>query len=234
MPATCPVCNTTRLVRQYQDIGVCASCCRRGVQSAGRPELRLRDFLLGPGGANLPRFLHNRTDPRTRSETTRCRLDFRAVCDGYDIGLEVDEGQHRYNGALSELVRLQALVQAAGGRPLMLFRVNPDAFHNRAGATRVYTRAAYTQALDERFTLLAERVQARVQKTERRRNAARSVYTPPLLYVEKLFFDTDSQDPRYQEVTVRQYKDAAAIQAEITRTVRAVWAAFFNGVHVRC
>lgn len=233
MNKKCSLCHVVTLVKDYKLKGICANCCREDKKRVGRPELVLKRFLQEYHSWELPMFIHNQTDPRTRSSTTKCRLDFRAVCDNYDVGLEVDENQHRYNSLLSELVRMQLLVKAAEGKPIMMFRVNPDRFENIHGVCKSLTGAEYQDTLKQRFSFLLDRVKTRMRKTDRRIKASGGTYKPPILYLEKICYDTDSQNPRYQEVTVRQYADAKAIQAEIVQTLRRFWCDFYHGVQAR-
>ena len=202
----CPVCHKTQLRGKYRSVyGACAGCCKEDVRAQGRAEVLVKAQLELAG---LEGLVHNQTDPRTRSRVARVRADFHLVREGceYDVVIEVDEAQHRDRPPAQELQRMLNMVHASGGRPHLIFRLNPDQYKTVAGQHgRGVTGKEYVDALRERVAFMLERIDKRERNVARRQRAGRA-FAMPVLYVEYLFFDTDTENPRYQAVSVRQYQ----------------------------
>lgn len=218
-PAVCPLCNKTKLRGKYKTTyGACAGCCKDEVRSRGRAETLVKQQLQMHGFE----CIHNKTDPRSGRTISAARADFRIVREGenYDIVIEVDEQMHKQHPPAKEMQRMLDMVRASENRPHLFFRLNPDGYRNSAGhQARGVSGQEYVDSLRTRVEYLLERIQMRERNVARRKKANAS-FTMPILYIEYLFYDTDSQDPRYQSVTPRQFKtldDAAKRAAELAR-----------------
>ena len=202
----CPVCHDTQLRGKYKDIyGACAKCCKKDVRAQGRAEILVKAHLEMCGFQSM---MHNQTDPRTRSRVAAVRADFRLVREGceYDIVIEVDEAQHRARPPAKEMERMLSMVHASGDRPHLIFRLNPDQYKNATGRHgRGVSGQEYVDALRERVQFMMERIEKR-ERNVARRQRANSKFALPVLYIEYLYFDTDTENPRYQTVSVRQYQ----------------------------
>jgi len=212
MQELCCICLTTRLVRKYVKIGICARCSKR--QSAlgkKRAEDIVHEFLTNDDV--FPPAVHNRTDPLTRGLCCRRRVDFRMDYLYFQVIVEVDEHQHSSYGDSCEMVRLLDVVTASGGIPTLLFRLNPDNF-------RVCGRAQY-MPLQDRLLLLKERIIRRTTQVMRRIRADTSRQARvlmPLLYIEYLFFNNDNRDNRYHLVNVRSFIDDTVLARAVERS----------------
>ena len=213
----CPVCQKTQLRGQYKLVhGACSKCCKEEVRKLGRPELLVKAQLESAGFKSI---IHNKTDPRTKSAVSALRADFRIVkeeCE-YDIVIEIDEEQHRAHPLSAEMERVKAMIRASGDRPHIIFRLNPDQYHNAGGKqARGVTAQQYKDALQARVQYLLERIKVREDKMHRRKGASKSFHMP-VVYMEYLFFDTASQHPDYQSVSPRQYKSLAELEKYIAK-----------------
>ena len=216
-PGTCPVCQKTQLRGQYKLVhGACSKCCKEEVRKLGRPELLVKAELEAAGFKSI---IHNKTDPRSKSAISALRADFRIVkedCD-YDIVIEIDEKQHCAHPLSAEMERVMAMIRASEDRPHIIFRLNPDKYNNASGKqARGVTAQQYRDALRERVQYLLERIKLREDKMHRRKGASKSFHVP-VVYMEYLFFDTDSQHPDYQKVSPRQYKSLTEMDKYIAK-----------------
>ena len=182
----CSACLTTRLVGAYKLSGkmLCAKCTRRlEACEVRRPELAVRDFL--EADPTFPLVLHNKSDPLTRTECCRRRVDLRMDYGYFQVIVEVDEHQHARYGEACEMVRLLDIVSASGGIATLLFRINPDSY-------RVDGELTHTPLAD-RLTCLKERITRRTQQVLRRiaaNTSDRQRSLMPLLYVEYLYYSS--------------------------------------------
>ena len=81
---------------------------------------------------------------------------------------------------------------------------------------RAVTAQQYKDALQARVQYLLERIKVREDKMHRRKGAGKSFHMP-IVYMEYLFFDTESQHPDYQLVSPRQYKSLAELEKYIAK-----------------
>jgi len=173
---------------------LCALCRdRKALLHRTRPELIVKNFL--DNDADLPVAIHNKSDPRTRTECSRSRVDFRLDFTYFQVIIEVDENQHKSYGEACELTRLLQVVNAGGGIPLVIFRLNPDKYRQ--------TGESKNTCLQERLVFMKQRLVLRCEKIMRRikHSSSRSIILP-ILYIEYLFFDENSSDRNF---TIRTY-----------------------------
>jgi len=134
-------------------------------------------------------------------------VDFRLDFTYFQVIIEVDENQHKTYGEACELTRLLEVVNAAGGIPLMIFRINPDKYKQND--------VNKNMSLDERLIFMKERILLRCKKIIRRINHSRSKnIVLPILYVEYLFFDEKSSDKNF---TIRTYLHDSTIASAIRK-----------------
>jgi len=185
---------------------LCKPCMDRKVHiHKTRPELLVKKFL--ENDTDLPAAIHNKSDPQTHTECTRSRVDFRFDFTYFQVIIEVDENQHKSYGEACELTRLLEVVNAAGGIPLMIFRINPDKYKQNG--------VSKNMSLDERLIFMKERIVLRCKKIFRRINHSCSKnIVLPILYVEYLFFDEKSCD---QNFTIRTYLNDSTIASAIRK-----------------
>jgi len=186
--------------------GLCALCETRRVHiHKTRPELSVKTFLENE--TELPPAIHNKSDPHTRTQCTRSRVDFRLDFTYFQVIIEVDENQHKSYGEACELTRLLQVANAAGGIPLAIFRINPDKYRQN-GCTK-------NTPLHERLVYMKERILLRVAKIMRRiRHSSSKTLVLPILYVEYLFFDQHSSDSNF---TIRTYLHDTTLATAIHR-----------------
>lgn len=212
--STCPIC-----FELCGAPGTCTACTARAKSiKAQRPELVVKSFLKTFTGVCVynnvtwPAIVHNRTDPLTKTSCTARRADIRLDWGYFQTIVEIDEDQHRRHSESCELHRLLEIVNAAGGIPIFVFRYNPDSFKRNAKPAHV------TQT--KRLALLRERIERRVVTVLRRITNDRSRtkgLVLPLLYVEYLFFDRDSDIG--DDVVIRSYVDDKQITRAIMKCV---------------
>jgi hypothetical protein len=185
---------------------LCKPCTDRKVHiHETRPELLVKKFLENE--TDFPRALHNKSDPQTFTQCSRSRVDFRLDFTFFQVIIEVDENQHKSYGEACELTRLLEVVNAAGGIPLMIFRINPDKYKQNG--------VSKNMSLDERLVFMKERILLRYRTIIRRINNSTSKnIILPILYVEYLFFDEKSSD---QNFTIRTYLHDTTIASAIRK-----------------
>jgi len=185
---------------------LCKLCVDRKVHiHKTRPELLVKKFL--ENDTDFPSVIHNKSDPQTRTQCSRSRVDFRLDFTYFQVIIEVDENQHKTYGEACELTRLLEVVNAAGGIPLMIFRINPDKYKQND--------VNKNMSLDERLIFMKERILLRCKKIIRRINHSRSKnIVLPILYVEYLFFDEKSSDKNF---TIRTYLHDSTIASAIRK-----------------
>ena len=168
---------------------LCVECAARKKQiTQQRPELVVKQFIEKE--QDLPPCIHNRADPITRTHCSRSRVDFRLDFTYFQVIIEVDENQHKSYGETCELTRLPEVVNAGGGIPLVIFRINPDKYrqNGRLQNTPLHDRLVF---MEERILMRSKKITRRIQKSTLRSKVL------PILYVEYLFFDEDSSDKNY-------------------------------------
>lgn len=195
VPDKCMICNENK---QVDEKNTCLDCNARQIElNNKRPEILLKKFLTNNN--NFPPFIHNKVDPMNKTLCSNNRVDFRMDYGYFLVIIEVDENSHRSYGESCELIRVLNIVNAAGGIPSMIFRLNPDSY--KVGNKKMYTD------LNIRFLFLAERIQRHVQKINRRISKSTNIkqnLIMPLVYVEYLFYECD-EDVR-DKVIIRTYK----------------------------
>jgi len=121
--------------------------------------------------------------------------------------IEVDENQHKSYGEACELTRLLEVVNAGGGIPLMIFRINPDKYRQNGQSKNT--------CLHERLIFMKQRILLRCEKIMRRINHSSSQnIVLPILYVEYLFFDEISSDHNF---AIRTYVHDTTIAKAIQK-----------------
>jgi len=205
LPKQCSSCLGKFDVLQNSD-NLCKLCeNRKGRIDKKRPELVVKNFL--ENDKNLPPATHNKSDPLTRTKCSRSRVDFRFDFTYFQVIVEVDEHQHKSYGETCELTRLLEVVNAGGGIPLMIFRINPDKYHQNG-----YRK---NTSLQERLVFMKERIILRREKIMRRIDHSSSLnIVLPILYVEYLFFDEASSENNF---TIRTYLHDTNIAAAIKK-----------------
>jgi len=193
MQNRCDSCREIFALVQLFD-NLCALCRDRKILlHKTRPELIVKKFL--DNDADLPPAIHNKSDPRTRTQCSRSRVDFRLDFTYFQVVIEVDENQHKSYGQACELTRLLEVVNAGEGIPLVIFRLNPDKYRQNGQSknTSLYERLIF---MKQRILLRCEKIMRRIQHC-----SSRSIVLP-ILYVEYLFFDENSSDRNF---TIRTY-----------------------------
>jgi hypothetical protein len=218
----CPLCKETRLYGQYATVyGACRNCCQAEVRACGRAEILVKSQLdLLSDEFDIR---HNQTDPRTRKSVAPVRADFRltrtndALHDIVDVVIEVDEQQHRVRPPAAEMQRMLKMIQASGGKPHLIFRLNPDDYKNITGKhSRGITAREYIETLRSRVEFMIARIKLR-ECLMKRRMKANPNYQVPMLYVEYLYFDSSISNPKYHSFYVRHYQSEQEIAACIKR-----------------
>jgi hypothetical protein len=170
-----------------------------------RPELLVKKFL--ENDTDLPPAIHNKSDPHSRTQCSRSRVDFRLDFTFFQVIIEVDENQHKSYGEACELTRLLEVVNSAGGIPLMIFRINPDKYKQNG--------VSKNMSLDQRLIFMKERILLRYRTIIRRiSNSTSKNIVLPILYVEYLFFDEKSSQ---QNFTIRTYLHDTTIASAIRK-----------------
>ena len=222
MNRLCPSCGT-QLRGKYRHYGLCAKCCKQDIRAQGRAEILVKSLLqtkanVLPGLENL---IHNKTDPRTKSKITSTRADFRLVRNHYDIVIEVDENQHSSRKPTQEMERMLKLVQAANGRPHIIFRLNPHTYSCTHTGDNIslkrspgITGLEFVNTLSQRVDFMLERIQMRERNVARRERTHKN-YTMPILYIEYLFFDQEITNPKYERFSVRHYQTETDVEKRI-------------------
>lgn len=219
---TCPLCKETRLYGKYATVyGACSNCCKAEVRACGRAEILVKsqlDLL-----SDEFEIRHNQTDPRTRKSIAPVRADFRlsrpddTLYEFIDVVIEVDEWQHRERPPAAEMERMLKMIQASGGKPHLIFRLNPDDYKNVTGKhSRGITAREYIETLRSRVEFMIARIKLR-ESMLKRRMKANPKYEVPILYVEYLYFDSAISNPKYHSFYVRHYKSEKEISACIKR-----------------
>jgi len=178
------VCNLAGLSN------MCTVCVqRKGEMESRRPELVIKKFLQAD--TDLPPAIHNKCDPRTRTQCSRARVDFRLDFSYFQVIIEVDENQHKSYGETCELIRLLDIVNASGGMPLVIFRINPDRYrqNGKVKDTVLHTRILF---MKERILLRSAKILRRIK------NCSSRNIVMPILYIEYLFFDEGSSEKDFR------------------------------------